>query len=234
MESLNIVSLELLSSSEPPGTPNNTWSHARFLTEILPSLAAQTPVRNGSKSALLLELQNPEFVSRNSTHAHLTTSCIVVHPNATHVLLLHHRKIQEWVYPGGHADGDWYLLRSALRECTEETGLRQVRLLPAFPQQPLLPFFVQHFFLKPFGDTPAHEHYDAVFAFQALTSEVVFDEAESAGIRWVPVEQLKAQVQQDLEMQDGISFLTADVCLSVLHQAECKPHAEGNALQADR
>jgi len=55
--------------------------------------------------------------------AHVTGSAWVVSPSRDRVLLLHHRKHDQWFQPGGHTDCDSDILRVALRETSEETGL---------------------------------------------------------------------------------------------------------------
>lgn len=54
---------------------------------------------------------------------HVTGSAWVVNPRRDKVLMLHHRKHDQWFQPGGHADGDNDVLRVALKETSEETGL---------------------------------------------------------------------------------------------------------------
>ena len=44
-------------------------------------------------------------------------------------LLLFHTKLQRWLQPGGHADGDANLAAVALREATEETGIDGLRVV---------------------------------------------------------------------------------------------------------
>src|ERR1700754_5029354 len=71
-----------------------------------------------------------DFVARHSDAArrelvvgHLTGSAWVVSADGRRVLLTHHRKLNRWLQPGGHADGDENILQVALREAEEETGL---------------------------------------------------------------------------------------------------------------
>ena len=69
---------------------------------------------------------------RTGRPGHFTGSALVVDATATRVLLLFHTKLQRWLQPGGHADGDANLAAVALREATEETGICGLRVaLPA-------------------------------------------------------------------------------------------------------
>jgi 8-oxo-dGTP pyrophosphatase MutT (NUDIX family) len=74
---------------------------------------------------------HPDCFERTLLPAHVTGSAWVVSPDRERVLLLHHRKHDQWFQPGGHADGDADILRVALRETQEETGLdpQHIRLV---------------------------------------------------------------------------------------------------------
>ena len=191
--------------------------HRQPLLDQLAAYQAAHPTESETVAQFIGFVRSqPECFERTLAIGHITGSAWIVKPDGSEVLLTHHRKLDRWLQLGGHADGDWFLLRSALRECTEETGLKELYLLERAWGSPLLPFFVQHFQLKPFGSTPAHEHYDAVFAFQALKNEVIYDASESDGIRWVSAASLQQQVDRQCGMNDGISLLTAKLCLKVL------------------
>jgi ADP-ribose pyrophosphatase YjhB (NUDIX family) len=55
--------------------------------------------------------------------AHVTGSAWVVNPERSRVLLMHHRKHDQWFQPGGHADGHADIVAVALRETAEESGI---------------------------------------------------------------------------------------------------------------
>src|SRR6185312_8904963 len=60
---------------------------------------------------------------RSNPVGHFTGSSWLVSADGARVLLMHHRKLDRWLQPGGHADGDADLARVALREAQEDTGI---------------------------------------------------------------------------------------------------------------
>src|SRR5688572_29074842 len=62
--------------------------------------------------------------SRDQNEAHFTASAIVVAADGHSTCLVHHRKLNRWLQPGGHFEesdgGD--VQRAVLREVLEETG----------------------------------------------------------------------------------------------------------------
>lgn len=104
----------------------------------------------------------------------------MVSPDFSHALLLHHRKHDRWFQPGGHADGDADILRVALRETGEETGLSEehIRLL-----SPMI-FDVHRIPASARG--PAHTHYDLRFLVD-IDHRPVPGNDESHQVLWVPL-----------------------------------------------
>ncbi|WP_283204920.1 NUDIX domain-containing protein [Chitinivorax sp. B] len=54
---------------------------------------------------------------------HLTASGFVLHPDRR-ILLVHHRKLGVWLYPGGHVELHETPDQAVVREVLEETGIR--------------------------------------------------------------------------------------------------------------
>ena len=96
-----------------------------------PSSAARRPRPGATPAAEVLEFcdRHDDALYRSCTEGHLTGSAIVVDPSTGRSLLIHHAKLQRWLQPGGHADGDANLAHVAWREATEETGLTGLRLV---------------------------------------------------------------------------------------------------------
>jgi 8-oxo-dGTP pyrophosphatase MutT (NUDIX family) len=99
-------------------------------------------------------------------------------------LLLHHRKLNRWMQPGGHADGDLDLLAVALREAREESGLRSIE--PVSGEV----FDVDIHEIPPFKDIPAHYHFDVRFLLVADDSEVPSQNDESNEVKWIELSEI--------------------------------------------
>ena len=98
-----------------------------------------------------------EPFDRQIWDGHLTGSAVVVSAAGDRVLLLHHRKLDRWLQPGGHAEpGERDPEAIALREAREETGIQGLRLHPAAPR----PLDVDVHPIPARGDEPAHRHLD--------------------------------------------------------------------------
>lgn len=67
-----------------------------------------------------------DILMRSNETAHFTASAWIVNPSRTKVLMIHHNIYNSWSWTGGHADGDEDLLRVALREAREETGVESI------------------------------------------------------------------------------------------------------------
>lgn len=115
--------------------------------------------------------------------AHVTGSAWVVNPQRTAVLMLLHRKHNQWFQPGGHADGEADILAVALRETTEETGIApdKIRLVDANI------FDLDIHTIPAIGSFPQHEHIDVRFLLEIDDSLPVPGNDESHDIRWLPL-----------------------------------------------
>ena len=71
--------------------------------------------------------QHDDAFLRSNRIAHMTASAWVVNPTRDKVLMVYHKIYDSWSWTGGHADGETDLLAVALREVTEETGVKSVR-----------------------------------------------------------------------------------------------------------
>ncbi|GIS73179.1 MAG: hypothetical protein CM1200mP10_27560 [Candidatus Neomarinimicrobiota bacterium] len=67
------------------------------------------------------------YFLRNNYNGHFTGSAWIISPDKSYILMTHHKKLGKWIQLGGHADGESDLLKVALREATEESGINNLK-----------------------------------------------------------------------------------------------------------
>jgi 8-oxo-dGTP pyrophosphatase MutT (NUDIX family) len=119
--------------------------------------------------------------SREQAAAHFTASAILV--DAAHELtcLVHHRKLDKWLQPGGHFEpedeGD--LLHAAGREVLEETGCHAIPIGP-------IPADVDIHVIPARGAAAEHLHLDLrIVMVAADRAQLRYDSAESHDAQWL-------------------------------------------------
>jgi 8-oxo-dGTP pyrophosphatase MutT (NUDIX family) len=126
--------------------------------------------------------EHQDSLLRSCEAGHFTGSALVVHDDHTRLLLMLHAKAGLWLQPGGHADGQADLGDVALREATEETGIRGLRVV-----RPAIDLDI-HVFRPQVG--PPHTHLDVRYLVLAPPGGEVAGNNESEAIRWVTLAEL--------------------------------------------
>lgn len=127
---------------------------------------------------------HPDCLLRSCVPGHMTGSAWIVNPARTGTLLMHHLKLDRWLQPGGHADGESDLLRVAWREAREECGLGSLRPLSASV------FDLDVHVIPARQHEPSHRHYDLRFLFEADDQEPLRPSAESKELAWIDFTQV--------------------------------------------
>lgn len=156
----NDALLETL-SGYVPGSPDEAAAQARIVAHV----------RSGGA-----------LFDRARWDGHLTGSAFLLDAAGERLLLIHHRKLDKWLQPGGHGEPtETDPTAVARREAEEETGVRGLVVHPAFP----CPFDLDVHVIPARQDEPAHEHLDirTLFLVPADTA-LSADLAEVHALRW--------------------------------------------------
>lgn len=70
-----------------------------------------------------------DIFTRDNKLVHLTASSWIVNQERTKILLCYHNIYNSWTWLGGHADGEEDLLKVAIKEAKEESGLTNIKPL---------------------------------------------------------------------------------------------------------
>jgi len=150
--------------------------------------------------------ENEDCYSRSLLEGHLTGSAWIVTPAFSHCLLIHHRKLNRWLQPGGHADGIHDIQRVARKEATEETGLTSpVLYTPAI-------FDLDIHTIPERKEVPEHLHYDVRFIYVADPEAPLNISPETNHVAWWSLQAAEALVQENdsiLRMIQKTRLITA-------------------------
>lgn len=137
------------------------------------------------KRMIQLFENEPLCFNRELLSGHFTASAFIVNRQKTKTLLIKHAKLNCWLQPGGHCDGDRDLENVAIKEVFEETGLIVQKNLN-------LEIFDLDIHTIPERKTEQeHRHYDVRFLFIVDENEKIQVSDESTDIMWVPFSEIE-------------------------------------------
>jgi 8-oxo-dGTP diphosphatase len=132
---------------------------------------------------------------------HFTATAFVIRGDAT---LLHwHRRLQQWMPPGGHIEQDEDPVEAVLREVREETGLacEVISTSPyhpfAYPDQLPAPYTILLEDIPGNAVEEAHKHIDLIYFVRPL-QEAAHDLVEDPTLRWVTAGELAENAPMDV------------------------------------
>ena len=157
------------------------------LEEAILEGAEQVAVRD---QILAFCAENPDALHRSCIPGHLTGSALVVNATGDRVLLIHHKKLNRWLQPGGHADGEGNLAHVALKEASEETGILNLQVIPTAID-------VDIHEIPARGADPTHLHHDVRFVVFAPADAQVRPNHETNGALWVEVDDSDGLIESE-------------------------------------
>lgn len=181
-------------------------AHAQELATavgLVQSLAVESDEQAELKQRILdFCAEHPDALYRTCLDGHLTGSALVVDPSRDATLLIHHAKLDRWLQPGGHVDGNGDLAASALREAQEEVGIEGLEVC-----EPAIDLDIHA--IPERGDEPAHLHLDVRFLVIAPSDAAATINHESLDARWVSThdtEQLIASEELRRLVDKGLTY----------------------------
>ncbi|MEM7551065.1 MAG: NUDIX hydrolase [Bacteroidota bacterium] len=163
------------------------------------------------KSRFLELLQtNQNCFYRKSLERHITASAWIVDEELENALLIYHSKLNRWLQPGGHADGNEDLFSVAKKEVIEETGIDYRPKLKSI-------FDIDIHTIPEHKGIPKHDHYDVRFLMAVSKDTSVQRNNESKDISWKPLEviskspeidrSIKRMIEKTRQLRGKIEFI---------------------------
>ena len=136
-----------------------------------------------------------ELITRKNPVAHMTASAWVVSPDRKRAIMVYHNLYKSWSWMGGHADGDWDLLRVAKKEVMEECGLEELTVVS--PEIFSLEVLCVDGHEKKGEYLSSHLHLNVTYLFEADPAMPLrIKPDENSGVSWVAVEDIPQKTNE--------------------------------------
>lgn len=135
-------------------------------------------------------LTHPRCFYRDHLPGHITGSAWIINHVQTKVLLLKHTKLNKWLQPGGHADGNENILDVSKKEVREETGIQELKLM----HQSI--FDIDIHSIPARNNFPEHLHYDIRFLFITNETAPLKINHESRSVKWISLTDIEEFTQE--------------------------------------
>lgn len=130
------------------------------------------------------------ILTRENKIAHMTSSGLILNKSLDKILMIHHNIYKTWTWTGGHADGDHDMLKVALKEAKEETGV--FNIVPLMKDLASIDIIPVYGHIKKGGYISAHLHLNTSYALIADEEEkLIVNEEETSGVKWIEFDRLE-------------------------------------------
>ncbi len=155
--------------------------------------------------AYLNRNETSDLYTRKNFDGHITASVFVLSADKSKVLLVHHKILNRWLQPGGHIEEhrDNSIYEAALRECSEETGIKSKNLY-SMDSDIAVPFDIDSHLIPASAKKgeAAHYHHDFRYLFVYKgDSKVSIAEDESNAFTWRPLSELGMDKEFELVVE---------------------------------
>ncbi len=147
-----------------------------------------TIVENNDRLRFIERLTKNKFTKKENLLSHFGSMFIPYDKKNKKIFLVHHKKANSWIFPGGHMEYGELPKDTAIREITEELGVNKKDVLLENP------FTLQICDL----DNPLQkckEHFDIFYTFKINADLVNRDPREFFDAKWVSFKEAEAKIE---------------------------------------
>ena len=144
-----------------------------------------------------------DVFERTNEIAHFTSTAWIVNKYRTKVLMAYHNLFKTFAWLGGHADGEKDMLKVAIKEMQEESGVVNYKILSdkIFTLETLCVRGHE----KHGSYVPTHLHLNTTYLFEVDEKEQVrIKEDENSAIAWIEVDKIKEICKNESWVVDRI------------------------------
>ena len=130
-----------------------------------------------------------DVLTRKNEYGHFSSSSFILNKERTKTLMIYHKIYNSWAWTGGHSDGESNLLKVAMKEAKEETGIKSVK--PITDDIYSLEIIVVDGHEKRGKYVGSHVHLNVTYLLEADENEELHIKVdENSGVKWVPINEV--------------------------------------------
>lgn len=137
-----------------------------------------------------------DVLTRNNEVAHFTATAWIVNKEKTKVLMAYHNLYKTFAWLGGHSDGEKDMLKVAIKEMQEESGIKNYKILSneIFTLETLCVRGHE----KHGQYVPTHLHLNVTYLFEVDEKEPIrIKEDENSAIGWIDIDKIKETCKKE-------------------------------------
>lgn len=139
---------------------------------------------------------NDNVLLRENEIAHITSSGFILNKTFDKVLMVHHNIYNSWCWTGGHADGDCDLLKVAIKEAIEETGVKNV--YPLSQDIASIDILGVNSHIKRGKYVSSHLHLSIAYLLVCDEEEKLeINEEENSGVKWIDIDKMLDVINEE-------------------------------------
>ena len=136
-----------------------------------------------------------DVLTRQNEYGHFSSSSFILNKERTKTLMIYHKIYNSWAWTGGHCDGESNLLKVAMKEAKEETGIKTVK--PINNDIYSLEIIVVDGHEKRGKYVGSHVHLNVTYLLEADENEELHIKAdENSGVKWVPINEVLKETSE--------------------------------------
>ncbi|MBF9016362.1 MULTISPECIES: NUDIX hydrolase [unclassified Oceanispirochaeta] len=155
------------------------------IDSLLNKYSADFPEELASVNLFRAFLAEGDSLTRAQEIGHFTASAWIINHNRDMALLTHHAKLDLWLQLGGHIEEGETVFTAAIREASEESGLKSVRLLSSDL------YDIDAHLIPERKGLEEHFHFDLRFLIEADSDEALQISSESKDLKWMIIEDIR-------------------------------------------
>ena len=138
--------------------------------------------------------ENDRILYRDSLDIHFCSSGFIMDETLEYCLMVYHNIYKSFAWTGGHNDGEDDMLKVAIREAQEETGITKILKVSKLLRLDILPVVAHIKNGKPIKE---HYHINGTYLLIADRNEAIrIKPDENSDVKWLRVEELDDSIQE--------------------------------------